>query len=275
MLEPQRPTADPRMSGDPRMSVDPRDPRIMGHPHHQHSHSGSMSGRMYIASPAPREVIGGPPPGPPQPQTPVYPRYATPGPRDMPPSRSFTPAPSAQQAVQHAAYSEQLQIMRESQIRESQIRESQIRESQMRENQMRENQMRENQMRENQMRENQMRENQMRESQMRENQMRDRDMREREMRAAEDLRAMREGMRPGGHRGDEYPPMDPRGRGHPVVELRPEFGGAEFRGELRGGPGPGPPPQQQQQQADPRVDPLRRQLRPHEAYSPGPGDRRY
>lgn len=261
MLEPQRPIADPRMSGDPRMSVDPRDPRIMGHPHHQHSHSGSMSGRMYIASPAPREVLSGPPPGPPQPQTPVYPRYATPGPRDMPPARSFTPAPASQQAAQQAAYAEQLQIMRESQMRETQMTQmTQMRESQMRESQIRESQMRESQI--------------MRESHLRESQLRERDMR-----VAEDLRAMRDGMRQG-LRGDEYAAaaMDPRARGHQVVELRPEFG-AEFRGELRGGPPPPPPQQQQQQQADlrvdPRADPLRRQLRPHEAYPPGPGDRRY
>lgn len=75
MLESQQ-----RNVSDPRMG----DPRMMGHAHHQHSHSGSL-GRVYVsASPVPsREQIGGPPPGPPQSQTPVYPRYATPAPRDV------------------------------------------------------------------------------------------------------------------------------------------------------------------------------------------------
>lgn len=221
----QRAAAESRMSADPRMVVDPRDPRdprVMGHPHHQHSHSGSIPNRMYVASPAPREVLGGPPPGPPQAQTPAYPRYATPGPRDMPP-RSYTPAPSQQQAQQQQHQQAQQQAQQQQQAYEMQMH-------------MREREILQ---------------------QSREN-------RERELRAAEDLRAM--SMRPG-LRGDEYG-MDPRARGPPADMRGLEYGG-EFRGELRG------PPPQGDPRGDPRaVDPLRRQLRPHEGY-PGPGDRRY
>lgn len=222
MIETQRAAAESRMSADPRMVVDPRDPRVMGHPHHQHSHSGSIPSRMYAASPAPREVLGGPPPGPPQAQTPAYPRYATPGPRDMPP-RSYTPAPSQQQQAAQQQQAQQQQA-------QQQQAQQQAYEMQMH---MREREI------------------------LQQN-------RERELRAAEDLRAM-SGMRPG-LRGDEYG-MDPRARG-PPADLRGHEYGGDFRGELRG-------PPQGDPRGDPRaVDPLRRQLRPHEGY-PGPGDRRY
>lgn len=96
-----------------------------------------------------------------------------------------------------------------------------------------------------------MREREMRvaEMQAQQQQQREQELRLRDMHAAAaDLRDMQQYGRPA--------PVDYHNQPPP-----------EFRGELRGAP---PPPQQDHRGVD-----LRRQLRPHEGYPPGPGDRRY
>lgn len=232
VLESQRPPPEVRM-GEQRM--DARDPRFQGHPHHQHSHSGSLGRMVYNPSPVPsREHLSGPPSGPPQSQNPAYgQRYSTPGPPrgDVPPvPRSYTPI-SAQQQHQHY--------------------EMQLRDREMREREMREREIREREMREREMRDRD-REHQ-RQLQLR---AMDDDMHRREL-AAQDLSRMRGGGPPPQqlppqsaeeqqqqhHHHQQQQQQQQQQYGRPPQD----YGRGGFQGELRGGAPPPPPPQQQQQ----------------------------
>lgn len=203
MLDSQRAASDSRMAEqrmDPRDQRESRDSRMMGHPHHQHSHSGSIGRVMYNSSPIPqRDHIGGPPSGPPQAQTPAYgQRFSTPAPRGEVPQvpRSYTPVSSAQQ--QHF----EMQMQREREIRDMQMRDREMRERDFQEQRER--------------------------HAMHQRQLDD-EMRRRDMLAAQDLSRMR---------GGPPPEEQQYGRPGPPPEYRQQFQG-ELRGAPQpGGPGP-------------------------------------